>query len=115
MGERLIVALSTDEFNLQMKNKVTAIPYSDRKAILESLRCVDLVVPEKGWDQKILNVQEYKANIFVMGDDWIGKFEFLKTYCDVVYLARTQNISTTEIKKHISSNHKSPITATSFN
>ena len=78
LGDRLIVALSTDEFNLMMKNKVSAIPYRDRKQILEALRCVDLVIPEENWEQKILDVQKHQVDTFVMGHDWEGRFDFLK-------------------------------------
>lgn len=100
-GDRLIVALSTDEFNLHSKNKVTAIPYPDRKLILESLRYVDLVIPENNWEQKRADVIEHKVSTFVMGDDWEGRFDFLKDLCEVRYLPRTQNISSTEIKRHL--------------
>jgi glycerol-3-phosphate cytidylyltransferase len=109
MGDRLVVVLSTDEFNLQMKNKVTAIPYSDRKTILEALRCVDLVVPEESWDQKITDVKNYNVNTFVMGHDWEGKFDFLMPYCEVCYLPRTKNISSTEIKMHIAKGEKTQL------
>jgi len=102
LGDRLIVALSTDEFNLNMKNKVTAIPYIDRKEIISELRCVDLVIPEENWEQKTLDIKKYNVDIFVMGHDWEGKFDFLKSACTVHYLPRTENISTTNIKTHIS-------------
>jgi glycerol-3-phosphate cytidylyltransferase len=111
MGDRLIVALSTDEFNLQMKNKVTAIPYLNRKIILEALRCVDLVIPEYDWAQKITDVQQYKVTTFVMGNDWVGEFDFLIPYCEVCYLPRTENISTSEIKTHIAEGKKTQIQA----
>lgn len=111
-GDRLIVALSTDNFNLRMKDKITAIPYLDRKAILEALRCVDLVIPEECWEQKITDVKEYNVTTFVMGHDWEGKFDFLKQHCQVCYLPRTENISSTEIKLHISNGHKGQIRAT---
>lgn len=101
MGDRLVVALSTDEFNLKMKNKVTAIAYEDRKRILEGLRCVDLVIAEESWEQKITDVQKFANTTFLMGNDWEGKFDFLKEYCDVCYLPRTENISSTQIKSHI--------------
>nr|WP_312326958.1 glycerol-3-phosphate cytidylyltransferase [Acinetobacter oleivorans] len=111
LGDRLIVALSTDEFNLEMKNKVTAIPYRDRKLILEHLTCVDLVIPEKNWEQKINDVIKYNVDIFVMGDDWEGKFDFLAEHCEVHYLKRTENISSTMIKKHISSGSRGQLLA----
>lgn len=111
IGERLIVALSTDEFNLKEKNKITAIPYKDRKEILESLSFVDLVIPESCWEQKESDIERYDVNTFVMGDDWAHKFDALKKHCNVVYLERTENISSTEIKNHILSENKTQIAA----
>ena len=110
-GDYLIVALSSDEFNLKMKNKITAIPYQDRKVILEALRCVDLVIPEENWEQKHSDIIKYNVNTFVMGHDWEGKFDFLQDYCHVHYLPRTENISSTEIKNHISAGKKTQIKA----
>ena len=101
LGDYLIVALSTDEFNLNQKNKVCYFSYEQRKLLLESIRFVDLVIPEENWDQKISDVKEFKVDTFVMGDDWKGKFAFLKDYCEVVYLPRTPEISTTQIKKDL--------------
>lgn len=101
LGDYLIVALSTDEFNLNQKNKVCYFSYEQRKLLLESIRFVDLVIPEENWDQKISDVKELKVDTFVMGDDWKGKFDFLKDYCEVVYLPRTPEISTTQIKKDL--------------
>ncbi|MES2474363.1 MAG: glycerol-3-phosphate cytidylyltransferase [Verrucomicrobiota bacterium] len=101
LGDRLIVALSTDEFNLTEKNKVCINSYADRKVILESLRFVDLVIPEENWEQKHTDVEKHGVDIFTMGDDWEGHFDFLKDRCEVVYLTRTANISTTEIKQTI--------------
>ena len=97
-GDYLIVALSTDEFNWNSKQKKCYFSYEKRKLLLESIRYVDLVIPEENWDQKISDVQEFKVDTFVMGDDWKGKFDFLKDYCEVVYLPRTPEISTTQIK-----------------
>ncbi|NLY49330.1 MAG: glycerol-3-phosphate cytidylyltransferase [Clostridiales bacterium] len=97
LGDYLIVALSTDEFNA-IKNKKAYYSYEDRKTILEAIRYVDKVIPERTWDQKIQDVIENDIDIFVMGDDWKGKFDFLKDYCEVVYLPRTEGISTTKIK-----------------
>ena len=111
LGDRLVVCLSTDEFNLKMKDKVTAIPYSDRKKILEALRCVDLVVPENSWEQKMSDIKQYDVSTFVIGDDWVGKFDFLKPYCEVCYLPRTQQISTSEIKQHIVKGKRTQIRA----
>jgi glycerol-3-phosphate cytidylyltransferase len=103
LGDRLIVALSTDEFNLLKKCKTSINKYADRKIILESLRFVDLVIPEENWEQKDTDIEKYKVSVFVMGDDWQDHFDFLKDRCEVVYLSRTENISTTEIKNLISS------------
>ena len=100
MGDYLIVGLSTDEFNA-LKGKKCYFSYNERKKMLEALRCVDLVIEENCWEQKINDVKEFKVDIFVMGDDWKGKFDFLKDYCEVVYLPRTPEISTTRIKKDL--------------
>ena len=97
----LIVALSTDEFNWNSKQKKCYFTYEQRKRLLEAVRYVDLVIPEKNWDQKINDVKEFKVDAFVMGDDWTGKFDFLKDYCEVVYLPRTPEISTTQIKQDL--------------
>lgn len=99
-GDYLIVALSTDHFN-RIKGKKTLIPYKQRFEILNSIKYVDLVIPEKSWEQKISDIKKYKVDIFVIGEDWKGKFDFLKKYCKVVYLPRTKGISTTEIKKSL--------------
>ena len=100
-GDYLIVALSTDEFNWNSKNKKCYFTYEQRKALLESVRYVDLVIPEENWEQKVSDVKEFKIDTFVMGNDWEGKFDFLKDYCEVVYLPRTPEISTTQIKKDL--------------
>ena len=100
LGDYLIVAVSTDEFN-DIKGKKAYHNYETRKKMLESIRYVDLVIPEKDWDQKINDVKEYKVDTFVMGSDWEGKFDFLKDYCEVVYLPRTEGISTTKIKEDL--------------
>ena len=104
LGDYLIVALSTDEFNLNSKNKTCYFSYEKRKALLESIRYVDLVIPEENWDQKIIDVDLYRIDTFVIGDDWKGKFDFLKEKCDVIYLERTPEISTTQIKKDLEKN-----------
>ena len=101
LGDRLIVALSTDEFNLAEKNKVCVNTYADRKVILESLRFVDLVIPQENWEQKTTDVVTHNVDVFTIGDDWKGHFDFLKDQCEVIYLPRTANISTTEIKQNI--------------
>lgn len=99
-GDYLIVGLSTDEFN-SLKGKKSYFGYSERKLLLNSVRYVDLVIPEKNWEQKIKDVIEFRIDVFVIGDDWKGKFDFLKDYCEVVYLGRTPEISTTLIKKEL--------------
>ncbi|MES2438528.1 MAG: glycerol-3-phosphate cytidylyltransferase [Verrucomicrobiota bacterium] len=104
LGDRLIVALSTDEFNLIQKNKTCINNYEDRKVILESLRFVDRVIPEENWEQKATDVEKYDVDVFTIGDDWEGHFDFLKAKCEVVYLPRTANVSTTEIKNLIMTN-----------
>lgn len=101
LGDRLIVALSTDEFNWVEKNKTCVNNYEDRKVILESLRFVDHVIPEENWAQKVTDVEKYNVDVFTIGDDWEGHFDFLKDKCEVVYLTRTANVSTTEIKHQI--------------
>lgn len=100
-GDYLIVALSTDEFNWNEKQKKCYFSYEQRKKLLEAIRYVDLVIPEENWEQKVSDVKEFKVDTFVMGDDWKGKFDFLKDYCEVVYLERTPEISTTQIKKDL--------------
>ena len=102
-GDYLVVALSTDEFNL-MKGKKSYFPYATRKRMLEAIRYVDLVIPEESWEQKVEDVKLYHVDTFVMGNDWEGKFDFLKEYCDVVYLPRTPEISTTQIKQELGKN-----------
>ncbi len=104
LGDYLVVALSTDEFNSKDKGKVTYFSYEERKRLLEAVRYVDLVIPEENWEQKISDVKELKIDTFVMGDDWKGKFDFLKDYCEVVYLERTPEISTTKIKHDLNKN-----------
>lgn len=100
-GDYLIVALSTDEFNWNEKQKKSYFSYEQRKQLLESIRYVDLVIPEESWDQKRSDVKEYHIDTFVMGDDWEGKFDDLKDLCEVVYLPRTPEISTSQIKKEL--------------
>ena len=102
LGDYLIVALSTDEFNWNSKQKKCYFSYQKRQQLLEAIRYVDLVIPEECWEQKVTDVQLYKVDTFVMGDDWAGKFDFLKDYCQVVYLPRTPEISTTQIKTDLS-------------
>ena len=101
LGDYLIVAISTDEFNWNMKNKKCYFSFEERKRLVEAIRYVDLVIPEENWEQKISDVKEYKVDTFVIGDDWEGKFDFLKDYCEVVYLPRTPEIPTTQIKNDL--------------
>ncbi|MCL2046643.1 MAG: glycerol-3-phosphate cytidylyltransferase [Oscillospiraceae bacterium] len=103
LGDYLIVALSTDKFNTEEKNKITYFSYDERKLLLESLRYVDLVIPEERWEQKRDDIQLYLCDIFVMGDDWLNRFDFLSDLCEVIYLPRTPEISTTKIKEDIKS------------
>ena len=100
LGDYLIVALSTDDFN-NLKGKKAYHDFKTRKEMLESIRYVDLVIPENNWEQKIDDVKNYKADVVVMGSDWTGKFDYLKDYCEVVYLPRTEGVSTTKIKEEL--------------
>ena len=102
LGDYLIVAISTDEFNA-IKQKKAYHNYETRKEMLEAVRYVDLVIPEESWEQKIDDVKTYKVDTVVMGSDWKGNeyFEELKDYCDVVYLDRTPGVSTTQIKQEL--------------
>lgn len=103
LGDYLIVALSTDEFNSVEKNKVCFFPYEKRKLLLEAIRYVDLVIPETDWEQKKTDVHKYDVDVFVIGDDWKGKFDFLREEgAEVVYLPRTPEVSTTQIKTLLS-------------
>jgi glycerol-3-phosphate cytidylyltransferase len=101
LGDYLVVCLSTDEFNSNEKNKKTYFSYNERKLLLEAIRYVDLVIPEKSWEQKVDDIDKYEIDMFVMGDDWAEKFDFLKDKCEVVYLPRTEEVSTTKIKNDI--------------
>ena len=102
LGDYLIVAVSTDEFN-DIKGKKSYHDYETRKKMLEAIRYVDLVIPEETWEQKLDDVKEYKVDVVVMGSDWAGsdKFDYLKNYCELVYLDRTEGISTTKIKNDL--------------
>lgn len=102
LGDYLIVAISTDEFNLNEKSKVCYFPYEVRRQIVEAIRYVDLVIPEESWDQKRIDVARYDVDVFTIGDDWTGKFDFLKDEgCEVVYLSRTPEISSSKIKSDL--------------
>ena len=100
MGDYLVVAISSDEFN-QLKNKESYHSFEHRKMILEAIRYVDEVISENTWEQKIQDVIDHDIDIFVMGDDWEGKFDFLKEYCEVIYLPRTVGISTSQMKSDL--------------
>ncbi|MEA2103777.1 MAG: glycerol-3-phosphate cytidylyltransferase [Candidatus Cloacimonadota bacterium] len=100
LGDYLIVAVSTNEFN-DLKGKKCIQPYEYRKEILEAIKYVDEVIPENNWEQKIDDVKKHKIDTFVIGNDWQGKFDFLREYCEVIYLERTDGVSTTEVKNHI--------------
>lgn len=106
LGDYLIVALSTDEFNWNSKGKRSYFSYEERKAMLEAVRYVDEVIPEENWEQKVTDVEKYDIDVFTMGDDWKGKFDFLKDKCEVVYLPRTPEISSTQIKQDLSAKEK---------
>jgi glycerol-3-phosphate cytidylyltransferase len=100
MGDYLVVALSSDEFNA-IKNKKSFYSYEERKLVLEAVRHVDEVIPEHNWEQKERDIIEHGIDVFVMGDDWQGKFDHLKEHCEVVYLPRTDGVSTTRTKAHL--------------
>lgn len=100
LGDYLIVAVSTDDFNAR-KGKTSAIAFEDRIEIVGCLRCVDLTISEQSWEQKVTDIQKYGVSVFGMGDDWAGRFDDLKDYCEVAYLNRTQGISTTLIKESL--------------
>ena len=97
LGDYLIVGVSTDEFN-EIKGKISIIPYKERQAIIRAIRYVDEVIAENSWEQKIEDIKKYKIDILVMGEDWRGEFDYLSSYCEVVYLPRTKNISSTALK-----------------
>ena len=97
LGDRLVVGVSSDGFNA-IKGKSCVIPFEHRRAIVGALRCVDAAFAEDNWDQKLHDIQRFNVDVFTMGDDWVGHFDFLKPHCEVVYLARTPDISTTILK-----------------
>jgi len=100
MADTLIVAVSTDEFN-KGKGKSTLIPFDQRAEIVQNIKCVDMVIAEENWEQKVDDIKKYNIDIFAIGDDWEGKFDFLKDHCEVAYLPRTSDISTTQLKKSL--------------
>ncbi len=99
-GGELIVGVSTDEFN-KKKGKSVLIPYEQRAEIVANIKGVDRVIAEYSWEQKIEDIKKYNIDIFAIGEDWKGKFDYLKEYCEVVYLPRTKDISTTQLKKSL--------------
>ena len=102
LGDYLVVGLSTDEFNNKEKNKECYFDYENRKLLLDAVRYVDLVIPEENWEQKISDIQKYNIDVFVIGDDWKGEFDYLKdSGVEVVYLPRTKEISTSKIKNDL--------------
>ena len=107
LGDYLVVALSSDEFNAG-KGKKSFYPYEVRREMLESIRYVDLVIPENSWEQKLDDVKNYNIDVVVMGADWAGstRFEYLREHCELVYLDRTPGISTTQVKEHLSKGAK---------
>ncbi len=104
LGNYLVVGLANDDFNCNEKGKEPYFDYAKRRHLLESIRYVDLVIEEKSWQQKIADIQLYKIDIFVIGDDWRGKFDYLSDYCELVYLPRTPEISTSKIKNDLAQN-----------
>ena len=104
LGDYLIVAVSTDEFNA-IKGKKAFNPYEIRSEMIEALKCVDLVIPEENWEQKVNDIKEHNVDVFVMGNDWEGKFDFLKEFCEVKYFARIGDLSSTKIKNDIATTY----------
>ena len=97
LRNKLIVGVSTDKFN-EIKGKTCVLPYQKRKELIESLDYVDKVIPENNWDQKVTDIQDNDIDIFVMGDDWKGKFDELKKFCEVIYFPRTKGISSSKLR-----------------
>ena len=98
LGDKLIVGVSTDEFNAG-KGKRTIVPFKDRLEIVQNIKAVDLAIPETSWDQKVIDIKNHNVDVFGMGNDWESKFDFLKEHCEVIYLPRTEAISSTDLKK----------------
>lgn len=103
LGDHLTVGLSTDSFNT-LKSKDAYHDFQKRKYILEAIRYVDKIIPEQSWEQKVTDILEHKIDVFVIGEDWKGEFDFLQEYCEVIYLPRTEDISTSKIKEDLSRN-----------
>ncbi len=100
LGDELVVGVSTDEFNA-VKGKKTVVRFEDRLEIVRNVRCVDRVIPESSWEQKLADVRRFGVSTFGMGDDWKGRFDFLREHCEVVYLSRTAGVSSTDMKRLI--------------
>lgn len=116
LGDYLVVAVSTDTFNT-LKGKTAYTSWEDRKFLLEALSCVNEVIPETHWEQKIRDIKEKEIDIFVMGDDWSGEFDFLQKYCEVIYLSRTKGTSTSKIKtdlRVVNSKNSTRVSSTKF-
>lgn len=107
LGDYLIVGLSTDEFNAT-KGKKSMLNFEERKKLLSAIKYVDLIIPEENWEQKVEDIKKYNVDILTMGDDWkdSDKFNYLKEYCDLVFLERTKDISSTAIKGAINNENK---------
>ena len=101
LGDYLVVGVSTDEFNAT-KGKQTVVRFEDRLRIVQNIKCVDLAIPENSWDQKRDDIEKHRVSTFGMGNDWYGKFDELRDRCEVVYLPRTTNVSSTSMKKLLS-------------
>jgi len=104
-GDHLVVAVSTDEFNRDEKQKACVYPFEHRAAIVAAIQYVDEVIPETCWGQKAADIRHHGIDVFVMGDDWEGEFDFLKEHCEVVYLPRTAGISSTGVKLEVKTHH----------
>lgn len=100
IGDKVIVGVSTDEFNAG-KGKKSIIPYAQRAEIVQNIKGVDLVIPEQSWEQKKSDIEKYNVDIFAMGDDWSGKFDELNELCEVMYLDRTKDVSSTSLKSSL--------------
>lgn len=100
LGDNLIVAVSSDEFN-EAKGKTAFIPYEQRAEIVSQIKGVSLVISENSWAQKELDIKKHNVDVFAIGDDWAGEFDYLKRHCDVLYLPRTPNVSSSEIRERL--------------
>lgn len=100
IGDRVIIGVSTDEFN-QAKGKYSLVPFKERREIVSALRDVDFVIAEENWEQKVSDVEKYDVDVFVMGDDWLGEFDYLQDYCQVRYLPRTSGVCSTDLRKSL--------------